>query len=213
VAAESLRGKDRWPRVGRFRYFAHDNRWEWSNEVARMYGYEPGRVRPTTDLLLSHKHPDDRPVVAELVDRVRRYGTPFSNRFRIVDTSGEVHIVVVVGNPLYDGHGALAGTAGFYVDLTEQFENDLQKRLTESVTDVSARRAVINQALGMLMLRYGLNADCAFQLLTKLSQESNTKLRVIAERLVAETAPQDDTPDDLAKRVDRVLRLSRGSSG
>jgi PAS domain S-box-containing protein len=211
VRGETLRGRDRWPRVGRFRYITRDDRWEWSNELARIYGYEPGRVKPTTELLLTHKHPDDRALLAELIDRVRRYGMAFGNRFRIVDTRGDERVVVVLGNPLLDGHGKMAGAAGFYVDITEQFDADVQKRLTESVTEVSERRAVINQALGILMLRYGINADDAFGLLTKLSQESNTKLRIIAEHLVAETTPQDESRDDAAARVDRVLRAARAA--
>jgi len=199
--------------VGRFRYITRDDRWEWSNELARIYGYEPGRVKPTTELLLTHKHPDDRALLADLIDRVRRYGMAFGNRFRIVDTRGDERVVVVLGNPLLDGDGKMAGAAGFYVDITEQFHADVQKRLTESVTEVSERRAVINQALGILMLRYGINADDAFGLLTKLSQESNTKLRIIAEHLVAETAPQGESRDDAAERVDRVLRAARAAGG
>jgi hypothetical protein len=46
--------------VGSFRFWFAGERWEWSDEVARMHGYEPGSVAPTTKLLLSHKHPDDR---------------------------------------------------------------------------------------------------------------------------------------------------------
>jgi PAS domain S-box-containing protein len=213
VRGETLKGRDRWPRVGRFRYITRDDRWEWSNELARIYGYEPGRVKPTTELLLTHKHPDDRALLADLIDRVRRYGMAFGNRFRIVDTRGDERVVVVLGNPLLDGHGKMAGAAGFYVDITEQFHADVQKRLTESVTEVSERRAVINQALGILMLRYGINADDAFGLLTKLSQESNTKLRIIAEHLVAEIAPQDESRDDAAERVERVLRAARAAGG
>ena len=213
MRGETLNGRDRWPRVGRFRYITRDDRWEWSNELARIYGYEPGRVKPTTELLLSHKPPEDRAVLAELIDRVRRYGMAFGNRFRIIDTRGDVHVVVMVGNPLLDGHGNMAGAVGFYVDITEQFQADVQKRLTESVTEVTERRAVINQALGILMLRYGINAEDAFALLTKLSQESNTKLRIIAEHLVTETAPQDESRDDTAERVDRVLRAARDGGG
>jgi PAS domain S-box-containing protein len=212
VGAESSRGRDRWPRVGRFRYITRDDRWEWSNELARIYGYEPGRVKPTTELLLSHKHPDDKAALAELVERVRRYGMAFGNRFRIIDARGDVRVVVVVGNPLLDGQGKMAGAAGFYVDITEQFHADVQKQLTDSVTEVTARRAVINQALGILMLRYRINAEDAFGVLTKLSQESNTKLRIIAEHLVTETAPQDESPTETAERADRVLRATRDAS-
>ncbi|WP_194819675.1 ANTAR domain-containing protein [Nocardia sp. XZ_19_385] len=52
--------------------------------------------------------------------------------------------------------------------------------------DPEASRAVIEQAKGALMLVYGLTAEQAFDVLRKRSQETNTKLRVLASRLVAE---------------------------
>ena len=66
-----------------------------------MHGYEPGTVAPTTELALSHKHPDDKPTVAELIEEVRKHGVPFSSRRRIIDTRGNVHVVVVVGDRKY----------------------------------------------------------------------------------------------------------------
>jgi len=45
-------------------------------------------------------------------------------------------------------------------------------------------RAVIDQAKGILMERYKLTADQAFQLLAQASMKGNTKLRTIAEELV-----------------------------
>jgi hypothetical protein len=47
-----------------------------------------------------------------------------------------------------------------------------------------ASRDVIGQAKGMLMERLGINAVAAFDLLKRLSQDSNTPLHGIAERLV-----------------------------
>jgi hypothetical protein len=60
--------------MGGFRYVARTDRWEWSDEVARMYGYEPGAVIPTTELVLAHQHPKDRAKVAYLIEQVRRHG-------------------------------------------------------------------------------------------------------------------------------------------
>lgn len=54
-----------------------------------------------------------------------------------------------------------------------------------------ASRDVIGQAKGMLMERYGINAAAAFELLKHLSQDANTKLRVIAEKVVAAEHPVD----------------------
>jgi GAF domain-containing protein len=45
-------------------------------------------------------------------------------------------------------------------------------------------RAVIDQAKGMLMERYGLTADTAFQALARVSMQTNTRLRDVAEMLV-----------------------------
>jgi len=44
-------------------------------------------------------------------------------------------------------------------------------------------RGLIGQAQGMLMQRYGLTADSAFGVLRRCSQQHNTKLVVLAERL------------------------------
>jgi hypothetical protein len=46
-------------------------------------------------------------------------------------------------------------------------------------------RAVIDQAKGVLMERFKLTPDQAFQALTRVSMETNTKVRDIAERFVA----------------------------
>jgi len=45
-------------------------------------------------------------------------------------------------------------------------------------------RAVIDQAKGILMERFKVTADQAFQALARVSMESNTKVREVAERLV-----------------------------
>ena len=76
-------------RVGWFRFYFADERWEWSPQVERMHGYEPGTVHPTTDLVLSHKHPDDYGQVAATLDEIRRTAGAFSTRHRIIDTRGE----------------------------------------------------------------------------------------------------------------------------
>jgi AmiR/NasT family two-component response regulator len=45
-------------------------------------------------------------------------------------------------------------------------------------------RAVIDQAKGILMERFKMTADQAFQALARISMESNTKVREVAQRIV-----------------------------
>jgi PAS domain S-box-containing protein len=194
----------RWPRVGSFRFLAKDNRWEWSDAVAQMHGYEPGTVTPTTELILSHKHPDDKPTVAELIEQVRREGIPFSSRHRIIDTKGNIHVVVVVGDSRHDDDQVI-GTEGFYVDITEEYDADVRRTMDEFVATVAERRAMINQAIGMLMLGYGVAADRAFEILAWRSQETNVKLRDVAAQLVEEVTAASLMPQGAAGRLDHIL--------
>ncbi len=57
-------------------------------------------------------------------------------------------------------------------------------REKEQIRSALTNRDIIGQAKGMLMERYSLSADDAFQLLARLSQDSNTKLADVALQLV-----------------------------
>ncbi len=172
-------------RVGWFRFYFDDECWEWSEQVQQMHGYEPGTVTPTTQLVLSHKHPDDYHQVAATLADMRRARTTFSTRHRIIDTTGAVHSVVVIGDRLHDDAGQLVGTHGFYVDVTPS-DAVTEELVTAAVAEIAESRASIERAKGMLMVMYRIDADTAFDLLKWRSQETNVKLRALAERLLAD---------------------------
>jgi PAS domain S-box-containing protein len=170
-------------RVGWFRFFFADERWEWSPQVERMHGYEPGSVQPTTTLVLSHKHPDDYGQVAATLEEIRRTSGAFSTRHRIIDTHGDIHHVVVVGKQMRDDTDAVIGSDGFYVDVTPSVAEAREETVTEAVAEIAEARGGIEQAKGMLMLIYRITADSAFELLKWRSQECNVKLRMLAEQI------------------------------
>lgn len=185
-------------RVGRFNYWLGEQRWEWSDNVARMHGYEPGSVVPTTELLLQHKHPEDRAEVAAVLARVIE-GEPFSSRHRIIDTGGQVHWVIVVGDRMLDDKGTVTGTAGFYVDVTTVLQADV----SAAVSEVAQSRAVIEQAKGVLMVAYGISAERAFDILVWRSQETNIKVRDVAARFLA--AFTGKLPSEVLSDLDHTL--------
>jgi PAS domain S-box-containing protein len=174
-------------RVGWFRFYFADERWEWSEQVQRLHGYEPGTVVPTTELVLSHKHPDDYAQVAATLEDVRRTHRTFSTRHRIIDTRGAVLDVIVIGDQLYDENGDVVGTHGFYVDVTETGIAH-EELVSAALAQIAENRATIEQAKGMLMLIYRISDDSAFELLKWRSQETNVKLRVLAEQVIADFA-------------------------
>jgi hypothetical protein len=171
-------------RVGWFRFYFREQRWEWSEQVERMHGYQPGTVTPTTELVLKHKHPDDRREVKKTIDDMLVTHRPFSTRHRIIDAQDTVHQVVVVGDQLTDEQGAVIGTHGYYVDISAVSDRAREEIITARVAEITEHRAVIEQAKGMLMLVYGLDEDAAFDLLKWRSQSSNVKLRRLAEVVI-----------------------------
>ena len=185
-------------RVGWFRFYFADERWEWSPQVERIHGYEPGTVHPTTDLVLSHKHPDDYGQVAATLEEIRRTSGAFSTRHRILDTHGDIHHVVVVGDQLYDDEGVVVGTHGFYVDVTPSIQEANEEMVTEAFAEIAEARGGIEQTKGMLMLIYRITAESAFELLKWRSQETNTKLRALAEQIAEdflELTYDEELPD------------------
>ncbi|MBL1077095.1 PAS domain-containing protein [Nocardia sp. 2] len=131
------------PAVGSFRFWFATRRWEWSPEVYRMHGYEPGEIEPTTELLLAHKHPEDRHYVAEAIARSIGQGEPFSSRHRFLDVSGNEHNVMVVADRIFDAAGRPVGTSGFYVDLSEELADAERDMLDVRMPEMVAARTAV----------------------------------------------------------------------
>jgi ANTAR domain/PAS fold len=191
--------------VGAFRFWFVGQRWEWSDEVSRMHGYEPGTVEPTTELLLSHEHPEDRGHVQDQLDRALHTKSSFSSRHRFIDTAGKVHDAMVVADRMSDEAGAVVGTAGYYLDLTTTFVETRQGALDQALPDLFEARAVIEQAKGVLMAVYRVSPEQAFGVLRWRSQETNTKLRSLATQLIDEIATLPSSSADLQSAFDHLL--------
>jgi len=56
-------------------------------------------------------------------------------------------------------------------------------------------RSVIEQAKGILMARHGYDADEAFKSLSKMSQDSNRKLRDVAQTIIDSRRPSRGVAD------------------
>ncbi len=199
----------RYLNVGSFRFWFVGQRWEWSDEVARMHGYEPGTVAPTTKLLLSHKHPDDRAHVQDLLDYALQSEGSFSSRHRFIDTAGTVHDAIVVADRKLEESGAVLGTAGYNIDLTTTFDETRhetrQEVLDEALPDLFENRAAIEQAKGVLMYIYRVSAEQAFRVLQWRSQETNVKLRALARQLLVDVKELESPMAAVQSQFDHLL--------
>ena len=69
-----------------------------------------------------------------------------------------------------------------------------QSQLTEDLRAAMASRTTIDQALGILMGQLRCNADDAFAVLRRMSQDTNTKLRDVATVLITQTTGHPPCP-------------------
>jgi PAS domain S-box-containing protein len=189
-------------RIGAFRYHRAGERWEWSDAVARMHGYPPEPMQPTTAQVLSHKHPDDAAGARKLIEAMAGSGQPFSSRHRIVDTAGRIRSVLVVGEQLIDSAGEVVGSEGFYVDLSDLGQDP---SIDAAIADFTERRSQIEQAKGILMAVYGIAAERAFDILVWRSQETNTKLRTLVQQIIVDFTGRLEVPVSIRERADHLL--------
>jgi response regulator NasT len=93
-------------------------------------------------------------------------------------------------DPTYVREAAKRGVFAYIVDTTpEELQSALEitlERFTEyhNLQGAFGRRAVIEQAKGILMARHSVNADKAFELLREHSQRSGRKLADVAAAIV-----------------------------
>ncbi|ARU51025.1 hypothetical protein CBR64_05490 [Cellulosimicrobium cellulans] len=197
--------------VGRFRVDVATDTWWWSDEVYEMHGFAPGEVVPTTALVLSHKHPEDRERVASELAQAARTGEPFGSMHRIVDATGRTRTLAVAaqGRRL-DGRAPWAAVVGYFVDLTTAHQEAARREATASIRAADASRSVIEQAKGVLMTTLAIGPDDAFEVLRRRSNDANVPVRELARRLVAGVvdgaASGHGAADEATRRrVDRLL--------
>lgn len=192
------------PQVGGFQFWFAENRWEWSDELAVMFGYAPGTVEPTTQLLLSHKHPEDHDRVSNNLAKCFANAEPFCSKHRIIDRAGTVRDVLVICGSIF-GNGTIIGMSGFYIDITDVLAERRDKALDEVLPEVFDVGAVIEQAKGALMLAYGITAEQAFRVLRWRARETGCSVRDLASRLTIEMSGSTDVAVGLWTRFDHLL--------
>jgi len=106
------------------------------------------------------------------------------------EASCPVIALLHANDPAYIHEAAKRGVFAYIVDTTpEELQSTLDitlQRFTEyhNLKGAFARRAVIEQAKGILMARHAINADKAFELLREHSQHNGNKLADIAASIV-----------------------------
>ena len=99
----------------------------WSEECYRILGYDPAQGLPSFESSLERIHPEDRPALAETMERAVREKAEFQIEYRVALPDGTRRNVRILSHPVLDAFGKLIEFVGTVMDVTEQ------KRATRSV--------------------------------------------------------------------------------
>jgi PAS domain S-box-containing protein len=121
--------RDLQARIDNAQQLAHmgDYDWEiatdtntWSDQLFRIYGYEPGEIEPNYERFLSMVHPDDQQRIKEIHQAAYATGEPYEMIERIVRRDGEVRYLSSNGQVVTDDNGTPIRMRGTCIDITDR---------------------------------------------------------------------------------------------
>lgn len=147
--------------LGTWRWDIATGHTSWDERLESLFGLPNGGFDGTFNMYVSLLHPDDREkvlaIVADAVEAKSRYGVDH----RVVWPDGSVHWLSGVGGVTLDGNGAVTGTVGCTMDVTDRIEKELiRQRLAEATLRASDIEEVQRDRLAFLALtNEALNAS------------------------------------------------------
>ncbi|QNE18181.1 GAF and ANTAR domain-containing protein [Kribbella qitaiheensis] len=159
-------------------------------QLAKLY---PGQIDAAAGPRLTVLHDGTALLIAD-VETETRWPTQWRDSVLEAGIHSAIHLPLVVA-------GRAQAVFSLYIDQPHGFDDNdvevahiLAQHASVAISTarhrvsmhqaVDARRAV-GQAIGILMERYDLDTDRAFEVLKRYSQDTNHKLRAVADELIA----------------------------
>jgi two-component system cell cycle sensor histidine kinase/response regulator CckA len=116
-------------RLARAQQIAHVGDWEWdlatnavhwSDELYRIYGYEPHEIDPDYGLVVEAMHVESRDKFLAAIDRALKGRGPFEMDYKFFRKDGSLAVLHTIGRVIYGADGKPQQMLGIVQDITEQ---------------------------------------------------------------------------------------------
>ena len=106
--------------IGSWERDLNTNQGKWSDQQYRLFGYEPGEVPGSLELLKKHVHPEDLQLVLETIAVTIEKRQPYDIEYRFIPVNGEVRYGHAQGAVECDETGRPVRIHGTFQDITER---------------------------------------------------------------------------------------------
>jgi PAS domain S-box-containing protein len=118
-----------------------------SEEIYRIWGFDPAQGVPSRKAVLQRIHPDDRDRLNAEVERALGEKRRYSAAYRIVLPDGTVKHLESIGQPVFSTNGELVEVVATQIDVTERKRAEEALRESES----KIRRLVDSNIIGIFV--------------------------------------------------------------
>ena len=107
----------------------------WSQEIFRIYDFDPSTIGPTWEQFLQRVHPEDRPQIEQRakMETTQKDWVDSQADFRVLLPNGTIKRLHSIAHPVMDESGEITEVVGTVMDVTEQWNarTALEKALEE----------------------------------------------------------------------------------
>lgn len=122
---------------------------EWSPEMFRLFGIDPGKDTAGFDSWRAALHPEDRQAATERIESAVREGSMLDNEYRVLLPDGAIRWINARGRTVCDRHGNPVRMLGICMDITSRRQTEEALRRSEdryrSLVEMSPDAVFVNR--------------------------------------------------------------------
>jgi PAS domain S-box-containing protein len=162
------------------------NRITWSDELSRLYGFEPPSTKVTYESFLERIHPADLELVLDAIKRARTTGSPFDLEHRVLLPDGGVRWLQGRGRAIAGESTTPVRVVGTSQDITERKRvEDLRESILSAVSHELRTPLTAIVGFALTLRKYGamVSAEKRDEIVDHLTEEARRLERLLTDLL------------------------------